>query len=130
LANKNIPASLASLNKQQKAAVTAEDKRVLVIAGAISGKTQSLLQKILYLINEKGAKPSEILAITFTKNAANEMIDRLILSVDFDGEYKDILPVKRSLKVQKIPIDAIKYTIPTGYEISRYEHSMVFVTIS
>jgi DNA helicase-4 len=91
LANKNIPASLASLNKQQKAAVTAEDKRVLVIAGAGSGKTQTLLQKILYLINEKGAKPSEILAITFTKNAANEMIDRLILSVDFDGEYKDVL---------------------------------------
>jgi DNA helicase-4 len=91
LANKNIPASLASLNKQQKAAVTAEDKRVLVIAGAGSGKTQTLLQKILYLINEKGAKPSEILAITFTKNAANEMIDRLIMSVDFDGNYKKIL---------------------------------------
>ncbi|MBK9736186.1 MAG: UvrD-helicase domain-containing protein [Saprospiraceae bacterium] len=86
-----MPASLASLNKQQKAAVTADDKRVLVIAGAGSGKTQTLLQKIIYLISEKGAKPSEILAITFTKNAANEMIDRLILSVDFDGEYKDIL---------------------------------------
>jgi DNA helicase IV len=69
LANKNIPASLASLNKQQKAAVTAEDKRVLVIAGARSGKTQTLLQKILYLINEKGAKPSEILAIAICTGA-------------------------------------------------------------
>jgi DNA helicase-4 len=118
LANKNIPASLASLNKQQRAAVTAEDKRVLVIAGAGSGKTQTLLQKILYLINEKGAKPSEILAITFTKNAANEMIDRLILSVDFDGEYKDILHNKTlSENVQKMPTVAIKYSRLAGYAI-------------
>ena len=95
MANNNIPASLSSLNKQQKAAVTAEDKRVIVIAGAGSGKTQTLLQKILYLINEKNVKPSEILAITFTKNAANEMIDRLILSIDFDGHYKDILQNKK-----------------------------------
>jgi len=65
LANKNIPASLASLNKQQKAAVTAEDKRVLVIAGAGSGKTQTLLQKILYLINEKGAKLIRISPASF-----------------------------------------------------------------
>mgnify|MGYP005840747899 CR=1 FL=1 len=82
---------LAGLNDKQQEAVTSEDKRVLVLAGAGSGKTQTLIQKILYLIKIKRVKPSEILAITFTKNAANEMIDRLILSVDRDGSYSSVL---------------------------------------
>lgn len=91
MAKINASPSLVSLNKHQVAAVMAEDRRVLVIAGAGSGKTQTILQKILYLIHEKNVKPSEILAITFTKNAANEMIDRLLLSHDPNGSYRDIL---------------------------------------
>lgn len=102
MAQKHIPASLTSLNRQQKTAVMAEDRRVLVLAGAGSGKTQTLLQKILYLINEKNAKPSEILAITFTKNAANEMIDRLIFSEDTEGRYKDILQNKKLSERTKV----------------------------
>jgi DNA helicase-4 len=82
---------LSGLNNKQKDAVLTEHKRVLVLAGAGSGKTKTLLQKLIYLINDKNVKPSNILAITFTKNAANEMIDRLIISADESGEYEKIL---------------------------------------
>ena len=83
--------SLAALNKEQKRAVTAEDRRVLVLAGAGAGKTRTLLEKILYLIQEKGISPDKILAITFTKNAANEMIDRLLIVADQDKSYSTAL---------------------------------------
>lgn len=74
-----IKTDLSDLNDEQRKAVTSESKQILVLAGAGSGKTKTLLQKIIYLIEEKGVPPSSILAITFTKNAANEMIDRLII---------------------------------------------------
>lgn len=80
-----------TLNDRQIEAVKAEQKRILVLAGAGSGKTKTLLQKIKYLITEKKVQPSEILAITFTKNAANEMIDRLIIEADQSGEYESII---------------------------------------
>ena len=80
-----------TLNDQQIEAVKAEEKRILVLAGAGSGKTKTLLQKVKYLIEEKKVAPSEILAITFTKNAANEMLDRLIIESDVTGEYERII---------------------------------------
>ncbi|HKZ36463.1 MAG TPA: UvrD-helicase domain-containing protein, partial [Chryseolinea sp.] len=83
------------LNDQQREAVLSEERRILVLAGAGSEKTKTLLQKIIYLIEEKGVSPSSILAITFTKNAANEMIDRLILGVDKTGIYQSILSNKK-----------------------------------
>ncbi len=46
---------------------------------------------MIYLIEEKGVSPSNILAITFTKNATNEMIDRLIISADSTGQYEKML---------------------------------------
>jgi len=85
---------LSRLNTKQREAVVSEHKRLLVLAGAGSGKTRTLIQKALYLISERNIDPSNILAITFTRNAANEMIDRLILASDKDGEYKKILENK------------------------------------
>lgn len=51
------------LNERQIEAVKAEQKRILVLAGAGSGKTKTLLQKIKYLVEVKKVQPSEILAI-------------------------------------------------------------------
>jgi DNA helicase IV len=86
---------LHGLNDQQQAAVLTEADRVLVLAGAGAGKTKTLIQRILYLVFEKNVKPSSILAITFTKNAANEMIDRLIVFADKSGDYERMLVNKR-----------------------------------
>lgn len=71
------------------------------MAGAGSGKTKTLLQKIIYLIEEKGVSPSSILAITFTKNATNEMIDRLIISADTTEKYKTWMSNKYVSKADK-----------------------------
>lgn len=92
---------LSNLNDKQREAVVSEDKRLLVLAGAGSGKTKTLLQKLIYLIEEKGVSPSSILAITFTKNATNEMIDRLIISADTSGQYERMLFDKRMSKADK-----------------------------
>lgn len=92
---------LSHLNEPQRQAVISEAKRLLVLAGAGSGKTKTLLQKLIYLIEEKGVNPSNILAITFTKNAANEMLDRLILSADDSGRYEEIISDKKLAKKAK-----------------------------
>jgi superfamily I DNA/RNA helicase len=97
----NAMTDLSALNARQHRAVVTGSKRVLVLAGAGSGKTKSLLQKIIYLIEEKGVSPSAILAITFTKNAANEMIDRLIISADASGRYEALLTDRRLSKPEK-----------------------------
>src|SRR5262245_4754164 len=93
--------NLNALNEKQREAVVSEHKRLLVLAGAGSGKTKTLLQKIIYLIEEKGVSPLDILAITFTKNAANEMLDRLILVADKSGAYEAILRDKKILRKEK-----------------------------
>ncbi len=70
-------ALLADLNPAQLAAVTHPGGPLLIVAGAGSGKTRVLTHRIAWLISEKGLSPFEILAITFTNKAAEEMRDRV-----------------------------------------------------
>jgi DNA helicase II / ATP-dependent DNA helicase PcrA len=75
------PPLLADLTARQRKAVTFGDGPLLIVAGAGTGKTTVLTRRIAWLIAEKWARPSEILALTFTEKAAAEMqerVDRLV----------------------------------------------------
>lgn len=76
------------LNKEQLNAVSHTEGPVIILAGPGTGKTRTLSYKIAYLIKEKNISPDNILAVTFTRSAANEIRERLKILL------KDLIPEK------------------------------------
>jgi len=69
------------LNKEQLSAIRHDKGPMLVIAGAGTGKTTVIVERIKYLVESGLAKPSQILALTFTEKAAREMESRVDVSM-------------------------------------------------
>lgn len=76
--------NLDSLNSQQKKAVFEINGPVMILAGAGSGKTRTLVTRITYLINDVGLSSFRVLALTFSNKAAKEMRDRVSSTLDID----------------------------------------------
>ena len=72
----SIDAVLARLNPQQRQAATHDQRPLLIVAGAGTGKTATLVQRVAWLIAQ-GIDPSRILLLTFTRRAAAEMLRRV-----------------------------------------------------
>lgn len=99
------------LNDKQREALLHTEGPLLILAGAGSGKTKVITNKIAYLIEEKKVFPSKILAITFTNKAANEMKERVrsLIDVDVDamwiGTFHSIC-----VRILRMNIERINYT--------------------
>lgn len=80
----NVPVSLRRLDDEQRSAALT-DGRVLVAAGAGAGKSTTLVSRISYLVNEKGANPARIMACSFNKKAADELKEKIAKSLKGDS---------------------------------------------
>src|SRR5699024_6185402 len=102
---------LKGLNKEQQEAVKHTEGPLLIMAGAGSGKTRVLTHRIAYLVDEKRVAPYNILAITFTNKAANEMKDRVAKLVGPDS-YQILVSTFHSMcvRILRREIDKIGYS--------------------
>ncbi len=99
--------NILSLNPQQKEAVLHNDGPLMILAGAGSGKTRVITQKIAYLIQEKKVSPLNILGVTFTNKAAHEMKDRLMKTLGKGQLRGIILSTFHSLCVRILRADGL-----------------------
>ncbi|MDQ2649799.1 MAG: UvrD-helicase domain-containing protein, partial [Actinomycetota bacterium] len=107
---------LEGLNPVQWEAVTHGDGPLLIVAGAGSGKTRVLTHRIAYLIKERGVSPFEILAITFTNKAADEMKHRVSALVGPVAEKMWVSTFhKACVRILRRDADRIGY--PKGFTI-------------
>ena len=101
---------LDNLNNEQKEPAMQIDGAVLVTAGAGSGKTRMLTHRIAYMVQEKDINPSNILAITFTNKAANEMKERLEKMIYGLGDMWVCTFHAMCSKILRYNIDLLGYT--------------------
>ena len=107
---------LAALNEEQRQASMKTEGPVLILAGAGSGKTRTIIHRIAYLIHEKKVPPWKIVAVTFTNKAAEEMLNRT-LEVAGAEASKCIIRTYHSLGLYFLRINAHHLGYPSNFTI-------------
>ncbi|MGK7312818.1 MAG: ATP-dependent helicase [Candidatus Longimicrobiales bacterium M2_2A_002] len=107
---------LRGLNPEQRRAVLQTDGPVLVLAGAGSGKTKMLVHRIVHLIRSGKAEPRQILAVTFTNKAADEMKER-VASFAGDAARDVVLSTFHSLGVRILREHGDRLELPKRFAI-------------
>ncbi len=112
----HVPPYLRALNPEQQAAALATDGPVLVLAGAGSGKTRTLVYRIAHLIRGRSVDPRRILAVTFTNKAALEMRERVSKVVGKEARGV-VLSTFHSLGARILREHAEKVGLPKRFSI-------------
>ena len=105
---------LSQLYPQQREAVETTDGPVLILAGAGSGKTRAITYRIAHLIENLGAMPESILAMTFTNKAASEMVERVDKLVGGLSIAKPVISTFHSFCVRVLRRDIEALRIPSA----------------
>ncbi|MGM9740494.1 MAG: ATP-dependent helicase [Candidatus Cryptobacteroides sp.] len=113
---------LKDLNTRQREAVTSTEGRIRVIAGAGTGKTKALTYRYAYIVNELGIDPANILCLTFTNKAAQEMRNR-IASFVHSGDYNDFVCTIDGFCVKMLRRDIHRLGFPKDFRILDEEDS-------
>lgn len=108
---------LEGLNPEQKNAVEAIQGPVLIVAGAGSGKTRVLTSRVAYILGSANVEPEQILALTFTRKAANEMKERIASMVGGKKAHKVVMGTFHSIFVRFLRLYADKLGYPTSFTI-------------
>lgn len=114
------------LNKEQLAAVKHGQGPLLIIAGAGTGKTTVITERIKYLITKKLAKPSEILALTFTDKAAREMEERVDLALPY-GYTQMWIATFHSFCDQILRQEALRIGLSSDYHLMTQSEATQFL---
>lgn len=114
------------LNPEQQKAITHGDGPLLIIAGAGTGKTTVITERIKYLIEKKGVNPQEILALTFTEKAAQEMQNRIDESLSY-GYSQLWLMTFHSFCDQILRDEAINIGLSPSFDLLTEAESLLFL---
>jgi DNA helicase-2/ATP-dependent DNA helicase PcrA len=114
------------LNENQKKAVEYNDGDLLIIAGAGTGKTAVLTQRIINIMKEGRAKPSEIVALTFTEKAAQEMQDRVDLEMEY-GYEEPVISTFHSFCDKILREDGYNIGLDGGYSLMSTTQAYIFL---
>ncbi len=111
-----MPSLLDQLNPEQKAAVTHGEGPLLIVAGAGTGKTTVITRRIAYLLEQKLAKPDELLALTFTEKAAGEMQERADLLLPL-GHYDMWISTFHSFCERLLKLHGLDIGLPNDFKL-------------
>lgn len=115
---------LDQLNQQQKEAVIHQEGPAIVLAGAGSGKTKVLTTRVAWLIKERGLRPEEILLVTFTNKAADEMNRRVMEMTNYKLKFSGTF---HSLCAKILRIDGQAIDLSPGFSIYDSSDQLVLV---
>lgn len=113
-------------NTKQHTAITYTNGPLLIIAGAGTGKTHVLVEKITHLIKKEHAKPHEILALTFTEKAAREMEERVDRAVPY-GYFQMWISTFHSYADQILKDEISHIGLDQGYHLMTQAQSVLFL---
>lgn len=116
MAEKEATAGAVRLNARQQEAVEASEGRVRVVAGAGSGKTRVLAHRYAFLVNDLGISAGNILCLTFTNKAAQEMKSRIARMVD-RGSVNDFICTIHSFCVKFLRREIYRIGYPKNFTV-------------